>query len=472
MNPRSILSNMSIAFVAQGFGLLLGVLQSLLVPKLLTVENYAYWQLFIFYIGYVGFFTLGLSDGVYLIFGGQSRSSVDKRSINSQFAVEVTCQLLFSGLIIILALLGKFGQDREFVLLCVSLQLVLQNTSTYIMYVLQAMNETKSSSYNAIIARIAYLLPLGVMLLLRVESYKPYVIAYVASSVVSVIYGLSRVADFRSAGLLSPKDALAESILSVRVGIKLMFANLASQLIIGVARFVIDAVWGIETFGQLSLSLSMVTFFMAFMAQASMVLFPALRQSRSEEIRTFYHLARDFMGLFFPLLYLLYVPLVWVLSLWLPQYVSSFAYLTYLIPICVFDSKMDITCTTLLKVMRQERRLLVINCIAAAVCACGTFVGAYLFHSIHFIIGSLVVTIIGRSVYSEMLISKKLGLGTSPIPFEEIAITALFIVFSSTMPPLVSMLCFFGTYVVFLVLNKGRAAELLRALKTVSIRRG
>ncbi|MBO7673890.1 MAG: hypothetical protein J6S63_02630, partial [Atopobiaceae bacterium] len=125
-----------------------------------------------------------------------------------------------------------------------------------------------------------------------------------------------------------------------------------------------------------------------------------------------------------------------------------------------------------LKVMRQERRLLVINCIAAAVCACGTFVGAYLFHSIHFIIGSLVVTIIGRSVYSEMLISKKLGLGTSPIPFEEVAITALFIVFSSTMPPLVSMLCFFGTYVVFLVLNKGRAAELLRALKTVSIRRG
>ena len=41
-----------------------------------------------------------------------------------------------------------------------------------------------------------------------------------------------------------------DSIASVRVGIKLMLANLSSMLILGIARVVIDSVWGIETFGQ------------------------------------------------------------------------------------------------------------------------------------------------------------------------------------------------------------------------------
>lgn len=468
MNPRSILGNMSVAFIAQGFGMLLGVLQSLLVPKLLTVENYSYWQLFIFYAGYAGFFTLGLSDGVYLIFGGQSRKSIDKKAINSQFAVEVAIQLFFAGVIFALAIGGAFGAERSFVLTCLSLQLVLQNASTFIMYVLQAMNETKLSSYNAIIARVAYLLPLGLMLVLRVESYRPYIMAYVASSAISVAYGLSRLAGFRTAGLHPVRKALIQSAASIRVGIKLMCANLASQLIIGVARFVIDAVWGIQTFGQLSLSLSMVTFFMAFMAQASMVLFPALRQSEEGEIKKFYHMARDFMGLAFPALYLLYVPLVGALSLWLPQYASSFSYFAYLIPICVFDSKMDITCTTLFKVLREERQLLRINCVAALACACGTLFGAYCMHSLNIIICALVVTIIARSIYSEMLITAKLGLQKSAIPVGEVIITALFIAFNALLSPALATASFAVVYLVFLGANRSRLSELLGTLKGIA----
>ena len=36
--------------------MLVGVFMSFVVPKLLDIDNYGYWQLFIFYATYAGFF--------------------------------------------------------------------------------------------------------------------------------------------------------------------------------------------------------------------------------------------------------------------------------------------------------------------------------------------------------------------------------------------------------------------------------
>lgn len=66
MNKKSLIRNLIYAFSAQGISLILSVLMSMIVPKLLGVEDYSYWQLFIFYIGYVGFSHFGLTDGIYL----------------------------------------------------------------------------------------------------------------------------------------------------------------------------------------------------------------------------------------------------------------------------------------------------------------------------------------------------------------------------------------------------------------------
>lgn len=467
MNPRSIISNASVAFVAQGFGLVLGLLQSLLVPKLLDVENYAYWQLFIFYCSYVGFFHLGLNDGVYLICGGQPRSVIDKKSINSQFVVGAAYQVVFSCIIAAVALGGGFGDDRAFVIVCVSIYLLLCNLLRYISFVLQAMNETKLSSYSTIIASATYIAPLLIMLCAHVSSYRPFVVAYLVSAALALLYGLYCIRDFFGAGLEPPNEAVAQSLRSIRVGIKLMIANLASSFVLGAARFIIDARWGIETFGQLSLALSMVTFFMTFMAQASMVLFPALRQSKQSEVKGFFHTARDFMSLFFPAIYLLYMPVVWVLTLWLPQYAQSFAYLAYLLPICVFDSKMDITCTTYFKVARKERLLLRINLATASISLVGSLVGAFLLSSIHAVIISIVIAIILRSTYSEHCISRELDLPPSRIPLSEIVLTIAFIVSTILASPVQALVGYSILYAVFLWIHRSRVAELYALSRNV-----
>ena len=58
---------------------------SLLVPKMLGVEEFSYWQLFLFYLSYVGLFHFGITDGMYLKNGGLTYDEINKKEIGSQF---------------------------------------------------------------------------------------------------------------------------------------------------------------------------------------------------------------------------------------------------------------------------------------------------------------------------------------------------------------------------------------------------
>ena len=467
MNARFVIKNMSIAFLAQGISLAMGVLQSLLVPKLLGVTQYGYWQLFIFYTGYVGFFHLGLNDGVYLINGGKSRADIDKRLIHSQFVVSIAFQSIVALIVSVVAVVSGFGIARVFVLVCSAVFMVVQNAASYVMYVLQAMNETKLSSYSTIVERGVFLIPLALLLLVRVWAFEPYVIAYIFSSVVQVIYCLYHVREFPHAGFLGWGNSLREGVKSIRVGSKLMIANIASGLIVGVCRFAIDAKWGIQTFGELSFAFSLLTLYTAFVAQASMVFFPSLKQSNETEIKKFYAHARDTLSLLFPIVYALYFPMTWLLLLWLPQYANSMAYLVFILPICVFDSKMDITCTTVFKVTREESRLLYINVATVAISALGVLLGTYVFQSVYVAIMATVAAIVGRSIYSEHVVAKRLCVGETSITIFEIVLTLSFIIMTELLPPAVAFLGYCAVYILYLFTYRGRVREIVGLLRRI-----
>jgi O-antigen/teichoic acid export membrane protein len=467
MNARFVIKNMSIAFLAQGISLVMGVIQSLLVPKLLGVTQYGYWQLFIFYTGYVGFFHLGLNDGVYLINGGKSRVEINKSSIFSQFIVAVVSQSIVAVILIAIVSISGFGTARVFVLICSAIFMVVQNAASYIMYVLQAMNETKLSSYSTMIERGVFLLPLLLLLFLRVRKFEPYVISYIFSSVVQVLYCFYQVREFPTKGFQGWGVALRESIASIRVGSKLMIANIASGLIVGVCRFAIDAKWGIKTFGELSFALSLLSLYTAFVSQASMVLFPSLKQSKNSEIKKFYVHARDTLSLIFPVVYALYFPMTWILLIWLPQYARSMSFFVFVLPICVFDSKMDITCTTMFKVMREESRLLYVNIVTVAFSACGVLFGTFIIQSVYFSITAAVVAIIGRSIYSEHFVSRKFEVTESSIGAFEILLTVAFICMTEVLPAITAFLIYCGLYALYLYVYRERVHEIVCTLRRI-----
>jgi len=461
MNRREVLGNVSVAFLAQGIALGVSVIQTLLVPKTLGVEQYGYWQLFIFYGGYAGFFPLGLVDGVYLINGGKTRGTIDKASVYSQWRVGLIYEVVLALAIVAVGLFGGFEPNRALVIAGFGVYVLISNSVGYMQFVLEAMNEVKRSSIGLIIERVFYFLPLAVLMIAGVTSFVPYMVAYLFSSVMQLAYLLWHFRDFLRAPFLGWKTSVVQTVASMRVGIALMIANIVSALILGVARFAIDAEWGIKTFGLLSLSFTLMSFFVRFVNQVGMVLFPALRQSTREEVKVFHRYSRDAMSLFLPVAYLMYFPLSAFIAWWLPAYRESLQYVLLLMPICVFESKMNISGLTFFKVFRRERMLLAVNVGSVVVSAAGVLAGMLVFHNVDVVVCAAVFAIMLRSLVSEQLVNRQLGTRAGHLSAVEVVLTLIFLVTAKTLAPLVAMGVYALAYATYLVTEHRTVKEVL-----------
>lgn len=400
MDFRRLVKDYTVAVVAQGVGLLLGLVTSLVIPKFFSITDYGYWQLFLFYSTYVGFFHFGLNDGVYLINGGMSREQIDKKKINSQFWIGFLYQLII--VVGILACISSYEGDRQFILIATAIYLLISNASSYLGYLLQAINETRHYSISLIVNQVVFLVATLILLILGITDFVLYVVFYVFAKLCAFAYCVLRTKDFFASGLVSFSKAVLSSILSIRVGIKLMIAGIASMLVFGVARVAIDIVWGIDTFGQLSLAISLMNYILTFISQISMVLFPALRKASDQETNSFLISLNNAANMLFPSVYVLYFPIAWLVQVWLPQYQTACVWLAFLIPACVFDGKMNACFSTYYKVYRKEKELLIVNIGTVLVSSAGVLFNIFALDSPEGVIISPVLAIMLRSFCSEL----------------------------------------------------------------------
>lgn len=381
MNTRKLARDLITAFGAQGVSFIASCFTTLLVPKILGVEEFAYWQLFVFYTSYVSFFQLGLNDGVNLQHGGEDQSLINKGLIKSEMCVGLVYQTIAALLIAFYGLFNENDSGRTLVIVSVAAYLLLSNTAFYISYVFQAMNETRVASYSTVINRGFYLATLFVCLLFRVESFFPYVFLYIAAQALALCYCLWKGRSFLHAELLPFKVALCETALSIKLGFVLTIANITGSLIIGISRLIIDNVWGLSAFGEVSLSLSIVNFALTFISQVAMVAFPALRLAGADSEGYYFSQMRDLVGALLPAAFLFYAPIKCLVGIWLPQYYDSLIYLAVLFPVCVFEAQADLVVVTFMKVRSEPRVLFLLNLAALGSCVAAQLIVLFVVHT-------------------------------------------------------------------------------------------
>lgn len=456
--------NIIYAFGAQSVSMLMSLTMSLVVPKFLDVTNFGYWQLFIFYYSYIGFFHLGLNDGVYLKYGGIEYDNLDKNAIGSQFKLSAVFQCSIAFIISVITYLCVDESNRQFIIYATALCMVIENSALYLGYVFQASNETKLFSISVIIDKVLFLASLVLLLFIKTENFKFYVCLYLFSKTVSLIYCIYKGRDIVFAGNIGLKKTAVEALDNVKIGINLMLANIASTLIIGAARFMVDGKWGIETFGQFSLSISMINFVLLFLGQVSMVLFPMLRQVDDKKRMEMYVSIRDALTIILPVAFVAYVPVGCLISIWLPQYKSSVEYLGILLPICTYNGKMNLLCNTYYKVLRKEKKLLQVNILTMALSVLLSGIAVYVFDSIILVAISIVLAIAFRSWMSEIYIAKIMNSSICRNLCLETLMVISFMLIVWYTSGIVAFTLILISYAVYLLFNKNKL-KLLKRMK-------
>lgn len=451
------IGNMIFAFGAQMISLLVSLLLSLVVPKFLVVEEFAYWQLFIFYTNYVNIAQLGIVDGIYLKLGGKNFDDLDHSLLKAKYRVFTIVQIIFGLLIISVAYLFANDRSKVVVFSGVAVYLVVYNLSRYLGFIFQAVNNTRWYSISSMIDRFTILILGIIVIATRSISWKWLIIIYIFGVAISLIYSW-----YKGKVIISAQQrvcfpqTLSEIKSDATIGISLMISNLASMLILGCGRQTIEWYWGLETFGRVSFALSMTNFFLLFINQVSLVMFPALRKVEMNESKNIFMKVDYGFSLISPLVYILYIPVSIVLKNWLPQYESSLSYLMLFMPVCVFDGKMQMLYNTYLKVLRKEKLLLKINLFCVALSILNCLVSVLVFDSFKILLAGLVIVIAIRSLVSSYFLSKVLAFKNNKCFLFDLVFAVAFVLLSLTLKNQYAVIVLLSLFVSFLYSQKQR----------------
>ena len=87
ITKKRLASNIIISITVQLISMAVSFLLTLIVPKFIDEYQYAYWQTYVMYVGYVGILHFGLLDGIVLRYSQYDYEELDKARIRSQLHV-------------------------------------------------------------------------------------------------------------------------------------------------------------------------------------------------------------------------------------------------------------------------------------------------------------------------------------------------------------------------------------------------
>ncbi|HDR7202108.1 TPA: hypothetical protein QCW56_000582, partial [Bacillus cereus] len=383
----------------------------------------------------------------------------------SQYWFLVVLEIFISSSIVLFYILVSPGTSKTIVVLFTCLAGILIVPRSLLMFMLQATNRIKESSIMLMIERVIYFILVIAFLISGIKQFEYLIVADIIGKIFSVFYSFYVCKELVIGKFESVKMSIKEIVINISVGSKLLFANLASMLIIGIVRFFIEANWSIETFGKVALTLSISNMLMLFINAIAAVLFPTLKRTPQERLPAIYKMVRTLITLPLVGLLIFYYPLKVILSAWLPQYADSLTYMALLFPMCLYEGKMLLLINTYLKTLRKEKWMLIINLTTVAMSLVLTCISVFVLNSLNLTILCIILLLAFRCIVAEIYLARFLNIEVKMDIILELSITIVFIVISWYLSVISALFIYLVVYMIYLMIKKNDIIDLWRNVK-------
>lgn len=437
-----------------------------IIPKILGITEYGYFQLYSFYTTFVIFFHFGLPNGVYLRYGGKVYDDIYKGVFTVQFWMLTlySIGIAFIGSAIIA--LTMENDNKRFILIMVCLCGLIVLPRDFILLTLQATNRIKDYVKATIIDRIIYITIVLLFLYFGDRSYVLIIKADLIAKVIALLWLICRCKDIVIGRVSHIWLGVSEALRNLTSGSKIMASNVVDMLIIGIVRMGIEKHWDIETFAKVSLTLSLSNLMMLGINAISLVIYPILRRIKEEAIAKIYSILRNILMI--PLLgsLIVYYPMKELFVLWLPRYGESLTYIALLFPICIYESKMTMLVNTYLKSIRNEKWILIVNLMAMFLSFITSMITIFLLDNLILTLISLVFVLAFRCIFAELLLAKWIQIHVRKDIILELLLCVAFMMSGWFIQSLLSTFIYAVCYLLYFYIKRN---DMLNAINEIKI---
>ena len=467
MNPKvtQFLKNILGAVGANVVRLMISVVLTLLLPRLMGQEQYSYWQLYLFYGTYLAYSSLGWCEGFMLKYGGRRYGELDKPLVIGQIWMLFGYELLFFGGLWLLISALEIERVKYILLLLACASAVFDIVRYMVQSVLHTVNRIPEYVRLVLLERLLFAVLSAAALLLGFNTASALILSEISARILSMLYSFWVIRDMVRTRPAGTNELLREAKSEISIGCKLLWALLASQLVIGIIRFAIEQKWGVLQFGQISLTISLSSMIVSCVSAIGVVIFPMLKRMHREQMARIYTPVRTLMSVVIWGILLLFAPMKWILSCWLPQYARALEYLALLLPLCLYESRTAMLTTTYLKAYREEANILKTNLTAVLLSLLAAGVTVFLAENLTLAVLSISLLCMAKAYMTEYYVCRHLRFPLRRELLLESGLMAVFML-SGWYGSYLSAICLYGAgYVLYLLLENRLVLSSIRMLK-------
>lgn len=456
-----IKKNVGLSIIAQIISLAVSFVMNLILPKFISEYQYALWQTYLLYVGYVGILHFGLLDGIVLRYSQYDYCELDKPRIRSQFKCLLAMTNVFCLISVVCAVLFC-NTEMRMVFIMTAIGIITRTMFTYTSYSFQITNRIKKYAEMIIGYRIFYGFGAIVMLFFGLHNFYYFCLVDLCSDIFGVLFSAHNNKGMYFGPSLNIRDTIVEAKKNISAGIMLMISNWSSFLLTGSARLIIQWHWDKITFGKVSFAFSITNLFLTFVTAISVVLFPSLKRTDKQNLPGLYQKIRGAITPFLIIILIFYYPGCWVLRKWLPTYNNSLVYLGILLPIIIFSSKISLLTNNYLKALRKEKMMLIINLISVVIAISMFTICAYFINNLRMLLVSIVISILICSTLSEFVVMKTLNIFDISYFFGEILMALVFEITTILSSQMIGLIVYTMAVVLFLYFNRNNMSYIYK----------
>ena len=466
-NAGSFAKNVIYAIGANLSRIFTTLILTLLLPKVMTVEDYSYWQLYHFYATYFVYSTLGWTEGLYIKYGGIRYLELDRKKISFQIWGVSVHEIIFACLIVLAGgIFLQTGDVKRQLLLGAAIYTIFHVVLSQLQAVLQASGRISDYAGSYSMERLFFLITSICCILCGLLDFRLIMAGEILSNAVLMCYTafLCREVVFVKPIFL---EGIREEYRLIRIGFSVSFAGFLGQLVIGVVRLGVEQKWGTVAFGMLSLSFSMANMAVTCITAVSIVIFPVLKRLERNKAEFLYLPVRDLMTFTMFGALLFYEPVRVLLTLWLPEYEESIRYLAVLLPLCIYEVRNSVLTCTYLKAWMKQKYIMYTNITVLAVSVLATWVNVFVIGNMELAVVSILELYALKAILTEIAMKKCFPIKLGGRVAQELFLTGAFIAFTWFDVSVGSTAGYLLCYVIFLLCKRKRLSEAYHIVKGI-----
>ena len=418
--------NVVYSLLAQGISFILSIITGFVLPKVMGITQFGYWQVYLFYVGYIMIFCFGFNDGLYLRYGNFNYEQLPFKKLRGAMKIFISIIFVMTCILFILSFKER-DSNKVFAFCAISLNLIILGINGTILTVLQFTNRIKLNSIMTIANKVVFVFFIVILLVIGKMDFKLIIAADIFTKLLLLAVNVYKSKDLFIGESQCITGSLKEFWEDAGIGIKLMLANIASTLLVGIGKFIVERFMDIKTYSLYSFAATITSFALIFITASSLSLYPLLKRVTEDKLPIFYVNLNKLLCLVLFFTLACYYPIYYLIKYQFSDYVEIFGYFYLMFIIIVSQGKMQFLINTYYKVLREEKAMLSANLSGVVVALIIIIPSFYLTHSIFSIVAGTTITLIWRCYASENYLKKKMGIYNNGNILIELTMMILFI---------------------------------------------